>query len=244
MIDLARDAPHLLVGGVPGGGKSEWLRCAVASLLLTNSPDRLRLVVIDPKKNAFADLVRSAYLWRANSLVDTPEGAVIPLLEDLIAEMGKRYDAFKRERTDDLAQYAAKTGTVLPRLVCVVDEFADLLMGSKKAEREEMEGGFIRIAQIGRAAGVHLILATQRPSRQVVSGLLKANIPARIALQVANRVESGVLLDQSGAQYLLGKGDLLLSSGGREPIRLQSAWMTDQDRETLFGGSRAASSGS
>jgi hypothetical protein len=89
----------------------------------------------------------------------------------------------------------------------------DLLMGSKKAEREEIEGGFFRIAQIGRAAGVHLILATQRPSRQVVSGLLKANIPARIALQVANRVESGVLLDQGGAQYLLGKGDLLISAG-------------------------------
>jgi DNA segregation ATPase FtsK/SpoIIIE-like protein len=240
-VDLARDAPHLLVGGVPGGGKSEWLRSAVASLLVTNTPDTLRLVLVDPKKNAFAELTRSEYLWQADSLVDSPEGNTIPLLESLIEEMQRRYELFKRERADDLAHYAAKTGAAPPRLVCVVDEFADLLMGGKRGERDEIERGFIRIAQMGRAAGVHLILATQRPSRQVVSGVLKANIPGKIAFRVANRVESGVLLDQGGAQNLLGKGDLLLSAGSYDLLRLQSAYMSEDERRSAFGGAHAVS---
>jgi hypothetical protein len=236
-VDLARDAPHLLVGGIPGGGKSEWLRSAVASLLVTNTPQSLRLVLIDPKKNAFADLAQSEYLWRPDALVDSPEGKVIPLLQDLIEEMQRRYALFKVEKSDDLGHYAGKAGpdATPPRLVCVVDEFADLLLAGRKAERDEIERGFVRIAQLGRAAGVHLILATQRPSRQVVSGMLKANIPGKIALRVANRVESMVLLDRGGAQNLLGRGDLLLSAGSYDLVRLQSAYLSDEDRRGVFG---------
>ena len=233
-IDLATDSPHLLVGGIPGGGKSEWLRSAVASLLVTNTPDTLRLVLVDPKKNAFAELARSEYLWHPDSLVDSPEGRIIPLLQDLIDEMYRRYELFKLEKADDLAHYAGKAGAAPPRLVCVVDEFADLLMSGGKAEREEVERGFIRIAQLGRAAGVHLVLATQRPSRQVVSGVLKANLPGKVAFRVANRVESGVLLDRGGAQNLLGKGDLLLSAGGYDLVRLQSAYLSEEDRRIVF----------
>ncbi len=125
----------------------------------------------------------------------------------------------------------------LPRLVCVVDEYAELLMGTKKkADREQVETGFVRIAQMGRAAGIHLVLATQRPSRQVVTGVLKANIPGRIALRVSNRVESGVVLDQSGAEFLLGRGDLLLATGASALVRLQSAYLTDADRHEIFRG--------
>lgn len=236
LIDLSRDAAHLLVGGIPGGGKSEWLRSAVASLLLTNSPDTLRLVLIDPKKNAFVDLARSSYLWQKDSLVDSPEGRIIPLLETLVEEMQRRYELFKDQAADDLDHYARKTGSAPARLVCVVDEFADLLLGARKAERDEIERGFIRIAQLGRASGVHLLLATQRPSRQVVSGVLKANIPGKIALRVANRTESGVLLDQGGAQHLLGRGDLLMLAGGSEPVRLQSAYLSEEDRRRVFLG--------
>jgi hypothetical protein len=238
-IDLARDTPHLLVGGMPGSGKSEWLRSAVASLLVTNTPDKLRLVLVDPKKNAFAELAGSEYLWRPDALLDSPEGRVIPMLTDLIEEMLRRYELFKQAIADDLASYRQKTGMVLPRLVCVVDEFSELLMGGKKAERAGVEDRFIRIAQMGRAAGVHLILATQRPSRQVVSGVLKANIPGKVALRVATRVESGVLLDQNGAQNLLGKGDLLLAAGSNL-VRLQSAFLSEDDRRRIFKGERAA----
>jgi hypothetical protein len=233
-VDLAGDAAHLLVGGIPGGGKSEWLRSAVASLLVTNTPEQLRLALIDPKKNAFVDLAGSKYLWRADALIDSPEGRVVPLLEDLIDEIDRRAELFKREKADDLAHYGRKTGAAPPRLVCVVDEFADLLMGGTKAAREETERGFIRIAQKGRAAGVPLILATQRPSRQVVSGVLKANIPGKVALRVANRVESQVLIDRVGAQNLLGKGDLLLSAGGYDLLRLQSAYLSEEERRTVF----------
>jgi hypothetical protein len=234
-IDLAKDVPHLLVAGTTGSGKSEWLRSAIASLLVTNTPDTLRLVLIDPKKNAFVELAGSSYLWRPDSLIDTPERQVIQVLISLIEEMQRRYERFKEVSADNLNDFQRKAGLSLPRLVCVVDEYAELLMGTKKkADREQLETYFVRIAQMGRAAGIHLVLATQRPSRQVVTGVLKANIPGRIALRVSNRIESGVVLDQSGAQFLLGRGDLLLGAGTGTLVRLQSAYLSEVDRQEIF----------
>jgi hypothetical protein len=234
-IDLAGDCPHLLVGGTTGSGKSEWLRSAVASLVLTNDPDFLRLVLVDPKKNAFSELAGSPFLWRPDSLVDSPDGFGCSWIEEMTEEMSRRYEIFKQAGADDLARYRQKTGAVLPRVVCVVDEFADLLLAGGRRQRDDLERGFVRIAQIGRAAGIHLILATQRPSRQVVSGVLKANLPGKIALKVANRIDSGVLLDRGGAQNLLGKGDLLLSVGG-DPMRLQSPRLSEEERLLVFRG--------
>jgi S-DNA-T family DNA segregation ATPase FtsK/SpoIIIE len=234
-INLAEDVPHLLVAGVPGSGKSEWLRAAVASLMVTNTPNTVRLILIDPKKNAFGELSGSGYLWRSDSLIDTPEGQVIPMLTQLIEEMKHRYECFANVSADNLLDYQRKTGLQTPRLVCVVDEYAELLMGTrKKADREQVETSFVRIAQMGRAAGIHLVLATQRPSRQVVTGVLKANMPGRVALKVSNRIESGVVLDQSGAEFLLGRGDLLLVAGTSMLVRLQSAYLTEADRQEIF----------
>jgi hypothetical protein len=233
-LDLARDCPHILVGGGTGSGKTEWLRSAVASLVVTHAPDSLRLAVIDPKKNAFPELAGSGYLWRQDALIDAPDASVLSLLEDLSEEMSRRYGLFKTAAADDLSSYRRKAGEPLARIVCIVDEFADLLMSGGRRQRDAFEECFIRIAQMGRASGIHLILATQRPSRQVISGNLKANLPGKIALRVSTRVDSGVLIDRSGAQNLLGKGDLLLAGLSSEPLRLQSVWLSEEERRSIF----------
>jgi S-DNA-T family DNA segregation ATPase FtsK/SpoIIIE len=152
------------------------------------------------------------------------------------SEFEERYELFGKVSADNLSEYQMRAGLQLPRLVCIVDEYAELLMGAKKADRDQIETSFVWIAQMGRAAGIHLVLATQRPSRQVVTGVLKANIPGRIALRVGNRIESSVVLDQSGAQFLLGRGDLLLAAGSSTLVRLQSAYMNEADRREIFCG--------
>jgi DNA segregation ATPase FtsK/SpoIIIE, S-DNA-T family len=159
----------------------------------------------------------------------------ISALTQLIEEMKTRYGHLANASADNILDYQRKTGVQLPRLVCVVDEYAELLMSTgNRADREQIEMSFVRIAQMGRAAGIHLVLATQRPSRQVVTGVLKANIPGRVALRVNTRTESGVVLDQGGAEFLLGRGDLLLAAGTSTLTRLQSAYLTDEDRQKIF----------
>jgi hypothetical protein len=235
-VDLARDVPHLLVAGVPGSGKSEWLRAAAASLIVANSPDTLRLVPVDPKRNAFGELKGSAYLWSSDIRIDKPEASVAQVLDALIDEMKRRNELFAKKSADNLAEFRLKTGSQLPRIVCLVDEYAELLMSKKKADREQVEDRFIRLAQMGRSAGIHLVLATQHPSAQIVTSLLKANIPGRVALQVSSKVQSMVIFDQTGAECLLGRGDLLLKATSHVPLRLQSAYLSDSDRREIFGG--------
>jgi len=223
---------HVLVAGVAGSGKTEWLRVALASLLITNTPDTLRLVLIDPKRNAFPELRQSPFLWSPGAFLCPPQDSVVPVLEEMVREMERRYSLFEQARADDLSDYHQKTVEWLPRIICVCDEFADLLLGNRKL-REEIESAVNRLGQKARAAGIHLVLATQRPSRQVVSGILKANLPCRVALRVTDSLESRIILDQNGAENLLGRGDLLFTANGAL-VRLQSPFLEEADRNEIF----------
>jgi DNA segregation ATPase FtsK/SpoIIIE, S-DNA-T family len=229
--DLATtEHAHLLVAGTTGSGKTEWLRLAIAGLILTNTPDTLRLLVIDPKRNAFHALRSSPFLWRR--LVFPDEQSAPDVLEELTAEMDARYR--KLDGADSIDQLAARSNQHLPRIVCVCDEYRDLISRSR-AERKLIEAHICRLGAKARAAGIHLILATQQPSRDTIKGPLDSNIPARVGLKMGKSLESNMLLSEAGAEKLLGHGDLLFKDIGR-PRRLQAPLLTEANRTAIFGG--------
>jgi S-DNA-T family DNA segregation ATPase FtsK/SpoIIIE len=222
--DLAEtEHSHFLVAGTTGSGKTEWLKMAVASLCGANTPRTLSLVLIDPKGTAFSPLIGSAFLRRP--VVYPADEDVLSVLDDLIEEMDRRFAAFGEAQ--DLRQYNAAQSNPQPRILCLCDEYADLVLADSK-KRKEVEQRIARIGAKGRAAGVHLILATQKPSRDIVKGVIKANLNARVALRVNERLDSRIILEQSGAETLLGKGDLLFKDLG-PALRLQSPLIADQD---------------
>ncbi|MEX0701606.1 MAG: FtsK/SpoIIIE domain-containing protein [Planctomycetales bacterium] len=236
--DLSRtEHAHVLAAGTTGSGKSEWLRVAVAGLLAANTPDTLRLLLIDPKRNAFHALRESPFLLRP--IVYPDERPVSEVLRELAEEMDARYA--RLDGADTLAQHVAQNGAPLPRIVCVCDEYADLL-GRGRDERKALEEQICRLGAKARAAGIHLVLATQQPSRDVVKGALDANIPARVALKMQSAIESRMLLGESGAERLLGMGDLLFKDIG-PPRRLQSAWLPPEERDAIFRNEVVAGTG-
>ena len=224
---------HILVAGTTGSGKSEWLRSALATLIQTNTPDTLRLMLIDPKRNAFPALKHSSYLHPSFGLMYPPDDLVEDGLDALIDEMERRYVKLEQARVDTIAELARTTGEILPRIVLACDEFFDLMSTTAKA-RQGLEGRIAKLGAKARAAGIHLILATQQPSRRVVSGTIDANMSARVALKTSSAIESRTILRGSGAEKLLGHGDLLFKDVG-EPVRLQSPLMSPEDRQRLFG---------
>jgi DNA segregation ATPase FtsK/SpoIIIE, S-DNA-T family len=229
--DLARpESAHFLVAGTSGSGKSEWLRAALASLMVSNGVDTLRLALIDPKRSAFSSLGRSPYLWRP---LIFSEG-IAELFSELVTEMERRYEVFSRQRADNLAEYNATQSPPLPRIICVCDEYADLLLADKK-RRAPLENLIARLGSKARAAGIHLIFATQRPSRDIVKGVIDANFSGRVALKVARPIESRLILDEAGAASLLGRGDLLYKDIGN-PVRLQGLFVTRGEMEELVAG--------
>jgi len=231
--DLAQpENSHILVAGTAGSGKSEWLRSALASLLLTNTPETLRLVLIDPKRNAFNDMKASPFLLGPDALVYPDERPASDLIGRLIEEMERRYRVFHDAGADSLEHYVRKTRNPLPRIVSMCDEYFDLVSGEKKA-REELESQIFRLGAKARAAGIHLIIATQHPSRQTIKGALDVNIPARVALKMTNYRESFMVLGQRGAENLLGKGDLLFKDIG-DPVRLQSPCLPPEARAEIL----------
>jgi S-DNA-T family DNA segregation ATPase FtsK/SpoIIIE len=226
VTDLA-GLPHLLIAGATGSGKSVCLNSVVASLLLTKPPDQLRMLMVDPKRVELTPFNGIPHLV-APVIVDVDQ--VNSALRGLMREMFRRYKQMEEAGVRNIDGFNSKSKERMPFLVLIVDELADLMITGGF----EVEQNLVRLAQLGRATGIHLVLATQRPSVNVVTGLLKANIPGRIAFAVASQVDSRVILDMAGAERLLGKGDMLiLNSDSPKPRRVQGALVYDHEIEQL-----------
>ena len=222
---------HILVAGTSGSGKSEWLKTLVASLVRWNPPEHLRLALVDPKVLTFSTIADSAYLWRP---VAIDLGSALGVLRDAISEMDRRYRMLAQEGLVSLHDRFQDGRTDVPFLILVFDEFADLILIGRN-EKSEFEEMVARLAGRGRAAGIHLVLATQRPDRTVVTGLIKSNLPMKVCLRVANATNSQIVLGEPGAESLLGKGDLLCDLG-RSPVRVQSYFIPQADFVRALGG--------
>lgn len=221
--DIAR-MPHLLVAGATGSGKSVTIHSIILSLLYKNSPSSLRLLFIDPKR---VELPIYAGIPHLLSPVITDNKKAVGVFKWTIGEMERRYDLLSESGSRDLKSYNTKNSkTPLPYILVVVDELADLMTSYGR----DVEGSIVRLAQMARATGIHLILATQRPSVEIITGLIKANITARIALQVASQIDSRTILDTSGAEKLLGGGDLLFTTSDlSKPKRVQGSYVTEEE---------------
>jgi S-DNA-T family DNA segregation ATPase FtsK/SpoIIIE len=228
--DLAA-LPHLLIAGTTGSGKSVCVNSIISCLLMTRTPDELRFVLVDPKRVELSGYNSMPHLL-APVVVDADR--VISVLQWMMREMDNRLDLFSKIGARNIEDYNNQTTAAgsqpLPRLVIIIDELADLIMMAP----EETESAIARIAQMARATGMHMILATQRPSVNVVTGRIKANLPARISFNVFSNADSRVILDQSGAEKLLGKGDMLFQApDAPAPIRLQGAYVSDDEINRL-----------
>ncbi len=226
---------HILVAGTSGSGKSEWLKSLIASVVRRNPPKHLRLGLVDPKILTFNNVADSVYLWRP---VAVDLAAALAILRDAIVEMDERYQLLAREGLVSLHDRFREGRTDVPFLVLVFDEFADLILSSRD-EKKEFEAMVARLAGKGRAAGIHLVLATQRPDRTVVTGLIKSNLPMKVCLRVANTTNSQIVVGETGAESLLGKGDLLCDLG-RGLVRAQSYFIPQAQFVELLGRRSAA----
>lgn len=230
IADLAR-MPHLLIAGTTGSGKSVCIAALTACLVMNNSPEKLNLALLDPK---MVEMVRFNGLPHLLGKVETEIERMLSVLRWAIAEMDHRYRLLEEARVKDLDTYnqkmTRKKQPTLPRVVVMIDELADLMMSAP----DQTEQCLIRLAQMARAVGIHLVVATQRPSTDVVTGLIKANFPARVSFTVATSVDSRVILDTTGAETLLGRGDMLfLNPELGSPTRAQGAFVTDQEIDRI-----------
>jgi len=221
MVANVTELPHVVIAGATGAGKSTFLNSLIVSLLMGASPRDLQLLLIDPKRVELAQYQGLPHLWRP---VVTEGGEAIGSLLEVVDEMDKRYKFLASKGFRNISE-ARASGLETPYLIVIIDEVADLMMQAKAY----VEPALLRIAQLGRAAGVHLVVATQRPSIKVLTGDLKANIPSKVAFAVSSNTDSRVILDAIGAENLTGKGDLLYSDGGPTLTRAQGALVTDSE---------------
>ena len=244
MFDLAK-APHLLVAGATGQGKSVGLNAIITSLLYKKHPAELKIVLVDPKKVEFSfyEPIANHFLAKvpdeeADPII-TDVTKVVRTLNSLCKEMDTRYDLLKTARAHNIKEYNQKFiarqlnpnngHRFLPYIVVVIDEFGDLIMTAGK----EVELPIARIAQLARAVGIHMIIATQRPTTNIITGTIKANFPSRIAFKVSAGIDSKTILDRTGAQQLIGRGDMLALVGGSEPERVQCAFVDTPEVERI-----------
>lgn len=223
--------PHLLIAGTTGSGKSVGINSMILSLLYKNSPDNLKLLMIDPKMLEFSIYNDIPHLLTP---VITKAKQAIVALNNMVAEMERRYTLMAETRTKNIENYnekAKKEGNeIFPYIVVIIDELADLMMTSGK----DVEYSIARLAQMARASGIHLIVATQRPSVDVVTGLIKANLPSRISYKVGQKIDSKIILDQMGAESLLGRGDMLFTPPGMSGVvRLHAPWSSETEIEEI-----------
>jgi S-DNA-T family DNA segregation ATPase FtsK/SpoIIIE len=232
VTDLAR-MPHLLVAGTTGSGKSVCIAALTTCLVMNNTPEDLRLVMVDPK---MVELVRFNGLPHLYGKVETDVERILAVLRWTVAEMDRRYKVLEATHSRNIDSYNRKVRRrkgemTMPRIVVMIDELADLMMSAP----DQTEHNLVRLAQMARATGIHLVVATQRPGVEVVTGLIKANFPARMSFMVASSVDSRVILDTVGAEALLGRGDMLfLPPDASGPQRLQGVMVSDQEVERVI----------
>ena len=224
--------PHLLVAGATGSGKSVCMNCIIASILMRARPDQVKLVMVDPKKVELSMYNGIPHLLAP--VVTDPKKASIAL-KNIVAEMERRYDILEHTKNKNIKGYNEFCEThpeyqKMPYIVVIIDELADLMLVAAK----EVEDSIMRITQMARAAGIHLIVATQRPSTDVITGVVKANIPSRISFAVSSSIDSRTILDMTGAEKLLGKGDMLFKPMGENvPQRIQGAFVSEEELQKL-----------
>ena len=224
--------PHLLIAGATGSGKSLCINCVIASILMRSRPDEVKLVMVDPKKVELSMYNGVPHLL--TPVVTDPKKASIAL-KNIVAEMERRYQIFEDTKCKNISAYNKMCETKtefqkMPYIVFIIDELADLMLVAAK----DVEDSIMRITQMARAAGIHLIVATQRPSTDVITGVVKANIPSRISFAVSSSIDSRTILDQTGAEKLLGKGDMLFKPMGENvPIRIQGAYVSDEELQKI-----------
>lgn len=226
------DMPHLLLAGQTGSGKSVFINSTISTLIATRMPSQVKFLMIDPKQVEFAAYCDIPHLLKP--IANNTEQA-LELLDIAVDEMEERFTLFKKHKVKKLSEYHSKVSDDLPHIVFVVDEFSDLMMMGNQKTKQEVEKKIVRIAQKARAVGIHMILATQKPLATIVTSLIKANMPARIAFCVATGIDSRVILDENGAENLTGNGDMLVNapSVSNEIIRIQAPWIPDTDIEYI-----------
>jgi S-DNA-T family DNA segregation ATPase FtsK/SpoIIIE len=242
IYDDLTSMPHLLVAGRTGSGKSVFINTFITTLICKYKPDQLRFIMVDPKQVEFASYENIPHLFER-------DGEPLPIASDVlearevlsvaVEEMERRFELLKQYRAKKIDDYNAIAEEKLPYIVFVVDEFADLMLMGTSAERKEVENQIVRIAQKARAVGIHMILSTQKPLAQIMTTLIKANMPARVSFSVTSSSDSRVILDENGAEALTGNGDMLFrdpnARGEYSRIkRIQAPWISDADIEALI----------